>query len=59
MHGYRAYIIGGDGHIRDLIDLHCENDDDAKEQARQLVDGHAVELWDGARMIATFEPTGA
>jgi len=56
MHGYRAYIIGHDGHIQDRIDLFCENDDDAKERAKQLVDGHAVELWDQARKIARFEP---
>ena len=56
MHAYRAYIIGSDGHIVRRIDLHCENDDDAKERAKQLVDGHAIELWDGPRKITKFEP---
>ena len=56
MHGYRAYIICPDGRVQDRIDLFCENDDDAKERAKQLVDGHAVELWDEARKIARFEP---
>jgi hypothetical protein len=56
MHGYRAYIIGQDGRIQDRVDLFCESDDDAKERAKQLVDGHAVELWDDARQIAVFEP---
>jgi hypothetical protein len=56
MHGYRVYIIGPDGHIQNRIDLFCENDDDAKERAKQLVDGHAVELWDEARKIALFKP---
>ena len=56
MHGYRAYIIASDGHIRDRIDLFCESDEEAKERAQQLVDGHAVELWDEGRRIAVFEP---
>ena len=56
MHGYRAYILGLDGHIQDRIDLFCTNDDEAKERAKQLVDGHAVELWDEARKIAIFAP---
>jgi hypothetical protein len=52
---YRAYIIGSDGHIARAIDLHCENDDDAKLHARQLVDGHDVELWRGEQRLAMFE----
>ena len=56
MHGYRAYIIGADGHIKDGIDLMCATAEDAKKRAKQLVDGHAVELWDEARKIPRFEP---
>jgi len=54
MHAYRAYIIGDDGHVKKRFDLPCENDEDAVERAKQLVDGHAVELWDMGRKIATF-----
>jgi hypothetical protein len=56
MHGYYAYIIGQDGRIKDRKDLICETEDEAKERARQLVDGHAVELWKQARKIVRFEP---
>jgi hypothetical protein len=42
---YRAYIMGHDGHILSPVELFCKNDDDAKEQAKRLVDGHDVELW--------------
>jgi len=56
MHGYRAYIIGPDGHIQDRLDLFCKTEDEAKVKAKQLVDGHAVELWDRARKITRFEP---
>jgi hypothetical protein len=56
MHIYTAYIIGSDGHISCRLDLYCLDDEAAKEFAQQLVDDHAVELWDGVRKIATFEP---
>lgn len=55
MIGYRAYIMGRDGHILYRVDLLCEDDDTAKEQARQLVDGHDVELWQLNRRIAEFK----
>ena len=45
MSEYRAYIVGSDNHIFQRVDLSCRNDDDAKAQARQLADGHDVELW--------------
>jgi hypothetical protein len=32
----------------------CPNDDAAKEQAKQFVDGHDVELWQQDRQIANF-----
>ena len=56
MHGYRAYIIGQDGRIKDRVEFHCDDENEAKERAKQLVDGHAIELWDQARRIARFEP---
>ena len=54
MQEYRAYLLGPDGHIQQRIDLLCADDDAAKEQARQLVNGHDVELWQLGRQIATF-----
>jgi hypothetical protein len=53
--GYYAYLIGHDGRITARVDLVCEDDEVAKSAARQMVDGHAIELWQGGRMIATFE----
>jgi hypothetical protein len=53
---FRAYMIGPDGRITQRIDLYCEDEDDARQRAQQLVDGHAVELWEGKRRIAVFEP---
>ena len=54
MPGYRAYLVGPDGHIENRVDLICEDDETAKEKAKQLVDGHDVELWDCARKLAVF-----
>jgi hypothetical protein len=54
MREYRAYIMGPDGHIERRVDLICKDEDTAKEQARQLVDGHDVELWQGSRKLARF-----
>jgi hypothetical protein len=57
-HGYRAFVIGLNGHVIGRTDIFAESDDNANEQARQLVGAHAIELWDGVRMIARFEPEG-
>jgi hypothetical protein len=54
MQHYRAYIMGWDGHILSAIDLHCADDDAAKQRAEQLVDGHDVELWQLDRKVAVF-----
>lgn len=34
--------------------LHCENDEQARERALQLVERHEVELWQGERFVARF-----
>ena len=54
MNEYRAYLMGPDGHIQSRVDLICEHEEEAKERAKQLVDGHDVELWQLGRKIATF-----
>jgi hypothetical protein len=53
---YRAYFIGTDGRFLGAVELVCPDDDVAKEYARQLVDGHDVELWQGDRKIEAFKP---
>jgi hypothetical protein len=45
MPDYRVYNIGKDGHFQQSVALDCETDDVAIEFAKQLVDGHDVELW--------------
>lgn len=49
---YRAYVLNKDNSIQTAIDLYCPDDDAAREKARQLVDGHDIELWRADRKIA-------
>lgn len=54
MQGYRAYIGDEDGHVQNRVDLVCQDELEAKRLAKQLVDGHDVELWQLDRKIETF-----
>jgi hypothetical protein len=54
--GYYAYVVGDDGHIANRIEVICETDEEAIRCAKRLVDGHAIELWQEARQVATFTP---
>ena len=56
MQGYRAFIIGPDGHVTDRVDLPGLTEEEAKQRAKDLVDANAVELWQGSRKIARYEP---
>ena len=48
---YRAYVMGHDGHIKASRAFICQNDEDATVWAKQLVDGHDIELWNGERFV--------
>ena len=52
---YCAYILGEDGNFAGSIKLDCPDDEAAKEVAKQLVDGHDVELWRRTRKVETFK----
>jgi predicted nucleotidyltransferase len=52
---YRAYIIRPDGHIHYRVDLACNDEADAKEQPKALVDGFDVELWELDKLIERFK----
>jgi hypothetical protein len=51
---YRAYIIGGDGHILRAIEIDCADDGAAAEQAKLLVEGNVAELWQRERIVGKF-----
>jgi hypothetical protein len=52
---YRVYTVGEDGHFHSSTRLECADDGEAIEQAKQLVDGHDLELWQRDRKIARFD----
>jgi hypothetical protein len=56
MADYYAYFIGIDGHMSKRFRIACDDDEEAKRLAEQMVDGHALELWQESRTVATFEP---
>ena len=51
---YRAYVFT-EGRISKRIDLICEDDNAANDQARPLVDGQDVELWAGQRLVTRWD----
>jgi len=51
---YRAFIVGPDGHFSGFEEMVCDDDSKAIERAERLVDGHDVELWNGARPKLTM-----
>jgi hypothetical protein len=57
MQEYRAYMIAPDGHIVRRTEPICADDEAAQSEALRLMDGHDVELWQGARKLARFYHT--
>lgn len=51
---YRAILVDVNGCPVQVMPLTAPNDDKALVQARALVDGHGVDLWDGIRFIEHF-----
>jgi hypothetical protein len=49
---YRVYELGKDDHIETPATVIEHADDEAAiAHARQLLDGHDIELWDGPRLV--------
>ena len=45
---YRFYTAKPDGHLLGLpTDVECPNDQDAVNEAKQFLDGHLIEIWQG------------
>ncbi|MGY3239998.1 hypothetical protein ACVMAJ_006888 [Bradyrhizobium sp. USDA 4448] len=58
MKTYGAFILTFEGQILQSVDLVCATEENARTLAERLVETNAVELWDGPRRIARFEPKG-
>jgi hypothetical protein len=54
---YRVYPLSAGRLARPTQVLVCENDREAIEKTKRLMNGHA-EVWDGARFVATIRPRG-
>jgi hypothetical protein len=51
---YRVYMIGANGGFQRSLDLKCENDQQALEQAKEYAQGCVVELWKASERIAVI-----
>jgi hypothetical protein len=54
MADYRLYFLDRGGHIGAVVELTCDDDRDAGEQARARADGRAMELWNRERQVRRF-----
>jgi hypothetical protein len=54
MSQYRIFAIGPDGHITDATLSECSNDEQAIEQAQRLQGDRDLDIWDGARLVASL-----
>jgi len=52
---YRAYVMGDDGRITASRAFRCADDSEAVVWAKQLVDGHDIELCSGERFVIRLE----
>ena len=55
MSEYRIYVLGVDAQIIAAVKLERPNDDAAIESARELLDGHDIEIWQEARIVAKLK----
>jgi hypothetical protein len=54
---YRIYVLEKDDHIqRPPTVIDCPDDSAAIENAKELPDGQAIEVWDHARLVARLDP---
>jgi len=49
---YRLYFLSADGRMSDVVELHCDSDEDALAEAEGRRDGRAMELWNEQRLVA-------
>jgi hypothetical protein len=57
MREFRAYVLTLDGStVVAMHHLHCADDEQAIERAKELAITNPVELWDPPVRVARFEP---
>jgi hypothetical protein len=55
MSTYRLNVIDEAGHVVDVYEPECVSDEDAFRRAEELVDRHAIDIWEGDRWIAYLD----
>jgi hypothetical protein len=55
---YRAYTVGLNGHFIGFDAFECSDDPEAIKMAKRMIDGHAIELWQGERFVVRLESPG-
>jgi hypothetical protein len=53
---YRAYTVGGDGHFIGFEPLVCRDNGEAVSKAKQLLDGHDIDVWCAERLVIHLKP---
>ena len=56
MQKYRAYIIEDEKAFKNFSEFGAADDGEALRKAERLVNGNAVELWAGSRLIGKIKP---
>jgi hypothetical protein len=57
MPDYRFYIVNKDGHIAEPATTHeLPNDEAAVQEAKALLDGRIIEIWQGTRVVYRLDP---
>jgi hypothetical protein len=60
MPDYRIFKLNAQGHVTGpALILTCEQDTDVIRKVESLVDGHEIEIWQGARIITRLRPGAA
>ena len=60
MPDYRLYTLAEGGLVTwapEVVD--CANDSAAIEQAKKMLDGHPIQIWDGPRLVIVLKPDHA
>ncbi|MHC2017206.1 hypothetical protein [Methylobacterium sp. CM6247] len=53
---YRVFLLAKTGGVIGMVPFAVQDDSEAVERAKAMVDGHDIELWDGSRFIEHFPP---
>ena len=60
MPSYRLYTLTSECHIAGPPNIvYCQDDQAAVVGAKQALDGRAIEIWNGSRLVARLNPENA